>query len=268
MQTYPQPTVDDLANIYSKQYYRNDSLINPKSECIYGYSNYLAERNIKQQGYQNILKKISAYLENNKVADRRLVDIGCGYGYFLDSSIDYGFAPIGIEFSEHAIQCIKRRYAFPIYKSGISMRDLFGPNSVGTVVLFDTIEHLLNPFKTLEEIHETLAPGGVLTLSTMDATSFMSRLMGERLEDFRRVNEHLFFFDRHTITAILNDKGFQVMKVSSIGHTFQMGNLISRMSMMIPFFRHIQAIVERLHMQHIRVSLDPKTKIIVYAIKV
>jgi 2-polyprenyl-3-methyl-5-hydroxy-6-metoxy-1,4-benzoquinol methylase len=267
MQTYPQPNLEELSTIYSQEYYSNPKLLEPQSKKVYGYSNYVSERLIKQYGYQNILKNIFQYLEKKKITNRKLLEIGCGYGFFLDASFDFGFAPEGIEFSEHAINYIKNRYAFPVYHTGTPIPDIFGSNTFGSVALFDTIEHLQNPFQTLEEIYEILIPGGILIISTMDSISFMSRLLGKRLEDFRRVNEHLFFFDRKTIEKILTKKNFEVIRISSLGHIFEIGQLISRISIMLPVFRYIEPITRILKISHIKVPFNPRTKMVVYAIK-
>jgi 2-polyprenyl-3-methyl-5-hydroxy-6-metoxy-1,4-benzoquinol methylase len=268
MQTYPIPTLDALAGVYSERYFSNVELINPHSEAIYGYSDYMAERLTKQAKYRRILQKVQRFLQRGGVASRDLLDIGCGYGFFLDSAVDFGFTPYGVEFNKHAIATLSRRYAFPVFHSETSVAAGFRPNSFACVAMLDTIEHLLDPFTTLDEIHQLLLPNGIVAVSTMDSTSLVSRLLGARLEDFRRIREHLFFFDRRTMRTILEKKGFEVLDVNSIGHTFELGSLVARIGASFPVLRRLQTVVSAAHADHLKVSLNPRTKMIFYARRV
>jgi 2-polyprenyl-3-methyl-5-hydroxy-6-metoxy-1,4-benzoquinol methylase len=267
MRTHPRPTVEELQQVYTESYFTNADLTNPASEAIYGYCDYLAERLTKQAKYKTILRNIQSFLSERRIASRNLLDIGCGYGFFLDSSVDFGFIPSGVEFNEHAIERLQRRYAFQVYRSDGSLQGLLPRHSFACVVMLDTIEHLLDPFTTVEQIHDALVPGGIVAISTMDSTSVTSRLLGSRLEDFRRINEHLFFFDRSTLRGLLEQKGFKVLKTSSIGHTFELGHLFSRISASLPVFKPLLGLVNVLGLQSFKISLNPRTKIIMYAVK-
>jgi SAM-dependent methyltransferase len=43
----------------------------------------------------------------------------------------------------------------------------FEDDSVGTVVCLDTLEHVANPIKALQEIHRVLKPGGLVAMSSV-----------------------------------------------------------------------------------------------------
>jgi 2-polyprenyl-3-methyl-5-hydroxy-6-metoxy-1,4-benzoquinol methylase len=267
MQTFPKPSADQLKSIYTEDYYQNPGLLDPRGQKIYGYTDYIAERLTKQMDYRTTLRHIQKHLDAAGVASRRLCDVGCGLGFFLDSAFDLGFEPRGLEFNDAAVRYARQRYAFPVTTYDGSLLSVLSPSSMAVVTSFDTIEHLTRPFDFLREAHDVLVPGGILVLSTMDASSFVSRLLGKRLEDFRRILEHLYFFDRERLVKILEASGFEVQDLRSIGHTFELGHLAARIGASFPWFSGISTLVQRSSLRKMTVSINPRTKMVVYARK-
>lgn len=267
MQTHPKPAHEELKAIYTQDYYHNPGLLDARSEKVYGYSDYIAERLTKQAGYQTTLGRIQHHLTAAGVTSRDLVDVGCGLGFFLDSAFDVGFTPRGLEFNEDAVRYARQRYAFPVQTYDGSLLSVLAPASQSVVASFDTIEHLTDPFGFVREAHTVLVPGGLLVISTMDSSSWTSRLLGKRLEDFRRILEHLFFFDRAGLTMILEQSGFEVVELRSIGHTFELGHLAARVSTSFPWFAPVARFVQRTSLRRMTISIDPRTKMILYARK-
>jgi 2-polyprenyl-3-methyl-5-hydroxy-6-metoxy-1,4-benzoquinol methylase len=265
MQTFPQPTKKDLEVIYGKTYFNNKDLCEPLSETIYGYVDYFAERLNKQKGYHSVLTKICSYLETFKITSKNLADIGSGAGYFLDASVDFEFNPIGLEFSHTAASLCKSRYTFPVYIYKESILEFLPKSSQSVITVFDTIEHLQNPFLFLQDAYQVLAPGGLLVITTMDSRSFVSVFLGKRLEDFRRILEHLWFFDRKTLRAAIQDSGFHIIKISSYGHTFDASQLVDRVCAMFPKIKVLKYILRFLLFGKKSVTFNPRTKMIIFA---
>lgn len=267
MQTFPKATHEELKQIYTKEYYQNAGLVQPNSNKVYGYTDYIAERLTRQVDHRRILKRIAHHLKAAGVTNMNLCDVGCGLGFFLDSAFDFGHAPRGLEFNEDAVQYARQRYAFPVSSYEGSLLSVLEPASMGVITSFDTIEHLTDPFEFLRDARQALVPGGLLVVSTMDSSSLMSRLLGKRLEDFRRILEHLFFFDRPGITKILRATGYEVVELRSIGHTFELGHLAARLGTSFPSLSGVARAIQRSKLRTITVSLDPRTKMVVYARK-
>jgi 2-polyprenyl-3-methyl-5-hydroxy-6-metoxy-1,4-benzoquinol methylase len=260
----PMPSEDELHAVYNEGYFENENLTKADPSRVYGYVDYISERINKQKGYQGICAELKRLLLSDRRRPR-LLDYGCGLGFFLDAAFEYGFDVEGIEFNQYALQYIRNRYRYTVYGAD----EFHPPEKYDVITMFDVIEHLREPFAMLDTAHGLLADDGILLVSTMDSTSVTSRLMGKRLEDFRRITEHLFFFDRANLSSILGMHGFDVLKVSSIGHSFELRLLASRMRATLPIVGAPMQWFLRAFpfMNGWSIYLDPRTKFIVYARK-
>jgi len=73
-----------------------------------------------------------------------------------------------------------------------------------------------------------LAAGGIAVVVTMDSRSLVSRILGSRLEDFRRVSEHIHFFARSNFRLLAERAGLRVEAVRSWGGYFHGRRLFQR----------------------------------------
>ncbi len=260
----PMPSEDELHAVYNEGYFENEQLTAADPSRVYGYVDYISERINKQKGYRGICEEIRRLLLSDRTRPK-LLDYGCGLGFFLDAAYEYGFDVEGVEFNRYALQYIRQRYRYAAF----GPEEFTPAEPYDVITMFDVIEHLREPFETLDSMHRLLAKDGLLVMSTMDSTSVTSRLMGKRLEDFRRIREHLFFFDRSNLSSILGKHGFDVVKVASIGHSFEMRLLASRLRATLPIVGAPMQWGLRLFpfANDWSIYLDPRTKFIVYARK-
>jgi SAM-dependent methyltransferase len=263
----PFPTLDELKEIYNEEYYFNKKFYDTRDYNLYGYTDYVTERFIKQAHYRDIVKEIRNCLPGERREVPRLLEIGCGLGYFLDVASDYDFDVVGVEFNEYALESIKKKYAFDV-RGGEIKKGMFEEKTFDVVAMFDVIEHLRNAFPTLQIISDVLCPGGVLVLTTMDSRSLVSKVLGKRLEDFRRTREHLLFFCRRTIRNVLERHGFEIIKIESNPHTFEVGILLERLSIYNrPIFATMKRLADLLRLSKLTIHVNLGTKMIVYARK-
>lgn len=262
----PQPTQAELREIYSFDYYRNEAFfdVDSENEHLYGYHDYFSERFIKQQDHQRIIGRMVQLGDASPAAGaQRFLDVGCGLGYLLDVAHDHGFEVEGIDCNPTAADWIAAKFRFPVFCGDFMA---YEGNPFDAVAMLDVIEHLPRPFEALEKAASLVRPGGVFVLSTMDSDSLVSRVIGKRLEDFRRTREHLYFFNRRTIRAALERVGFEVLRIDSYGLTIQLDFLMARARLALPLLGALpERLVHRLGLSGLRFHFDPRTKMIVYA---
>jgi SAM-dependent methyltransferase len=101
--------------------------------------------------------------------------------------------------------------------------------------MWEVIEHLRTPRDTLREIGRVLRPNGTLILSTPDAGSLVARLAGTRWLGWKKVPEHLSFFDRAALTRLLDSEGFRVERQTYLPLVVSWSYALDRASAMVGF---------------------------------
>ncbi|MDG2051691.1 MAG: methyltransferase domain-containing protein [Myxococcota bacterium] len=106
---------------------------------------------------------------------RKLLEIGCGRGEFLDLAREAGWDTTGVEISRVSAAVVKQSGHHVSQSSALD----FLPDSPGhfsAVVMWDLLEHLDSPRIALENCIRWLRPGGTLVLVTPFMGSFYDRL--------------------------------------------------------------------------------------------
>jgi len=170
----------------------------------------------------NIIKK-HLPLKNAKV-----LDIGCGGGLFLSLLQREGAHVVGIELSDSRAQYAKTTHNLEIHKYPIEsdfwQKDY--ANHFDAVTLWDVIEHVNYPFRTLQSASNVLKEGGLLLVDTPCRDSLYHRigeityrLSGGRFPTFLNAmySSHLFghkqIFSTTEMKNLFESVGLEVIEL-------------------------------------------------------
>jgi SAM-dependent methyltransferase len=147
-----------------------------------------------------------------------LLDIGCGNGFVLSLALERGWKDVrGVEPSEDAISQSNADTA-PLIVQDMMRPDLFEPESLDAITLFQVLDHISEPNRLLQECHRLLRPGGAILALNHSVTSWSSRLLGERSPIIDV--EHTYLYSPRTMRILFEQAGFQCLTVKPVTNTY------------------------------------------------
>lgn len=131
-------------------------------------------------GKRKYLDYLVGLLRSHGVPKGRVLDVGAGYGFFLEAAEKAGYEAHGLEVSAHAVEEARRRVRGTVTEQGAEAPFPFPEDHFDAITLFDVIEHLQDYAATLASCRRCLKPGGKLFVITLNAHSLARPILGKR----------------------------------------------------------------------------------------
>ena len=173
------------------------------------YGHAWVDSPITRSRYREILESFEPYRVTN-----RILDFGCGAGFFLEEARASGWDVHGTEYSGYAISLAQGK--------GLDVRqgDLgdagFPSEHFDVVTAFEVFEHLRDPLHQATGIARVTRPGGLLYGTTPNFDSLSRRLVGPRWNVIE-YPEHLCYFTPRAIDVCLTKAGFRKQQIQTTG---------------------------------------------------
>lgn len=161
--------------------------------------------------------------EVKDVEKPKLYDVGAGGGEFLAvARDDYGFTVGGNDILEGAVAVAKQLSDVDLDLGDLSEHEHHDEYDV--VTMWCVLAHVRDGERMLREVHQMLAPGGLLFLQTPHNTvadrmfygaRVASRGRVARLSDRRLAGHHRILHTKKSITTLLERVGFEDVKVEA-----------------------------------------------------
>jgi 2-polyprenyl-3-methyl-5-hydroxy-6-metoxy-1,4-benzoquinol methylase len=183
---------------------------------------YLQEREGRVLTFERHLRPLEQI--TGPAEGRKLLDVGCYIGVFLEIAARHGWEAWGIEPSQWAAEQA-RRNGLNVIHGTLATAEL-PQASFDVVTLWDVIEHLADPVDEIKRIHRLLKPGGLIVIHTMDIDSLFSRLMGPKWPWLMEM--HIYYFSQRTMATMLSKANFHVLRSGPHGRFQTLGYLGTR----------------------------------------
>ena len=183
---------------------------------LYGGSSvtYRDEAQYAGDTYVDYMRRVLPLLPQRE----RLLEIGCGHGFFLERALALGFDEVlGVEPSREAVEIASPLVRHRI-RTGVFSDGLFEPGSFDVVCAFQVFDHLPNPNEVLDACRRVLRPGGLALFINHDASAWTNRLLGERspIIDI----QHIYLYNRQTMRRIFLKHQFEVLDVFPVRNRY------------------------------------------------
>ncbi|MBI5233606.1 MAG: class I SAM-dependent methyltransferase [Deltaproteobacteria bacterium] len=157
-------------------------------------------------------------LDTGELKGKRLLDVGCANGQFLEYIDRFGMDGTGIDISEEMVSVGQ--------KNGLRcmVGDLFELEGEYDMVTFwDVLEHVANPRDVLEKSRSLLSASGELIIQT-PCTGIISELFKENWLYYLPI-QHIHLFSQGSLFRLILDMGFSIVSWVRFGSCNPKGSI-------------------------------------------
>jgi len=176
------------------------------------------------------LEKIEKLVDTSYDRFRKslILDIGCGDGFctsFIVNVISYKYL-IGLDLSLSKLAKAKEQLESFCGFVGDAEYLPFAENSFDCVFCFETLEHLSNPLKVINEIKKVLKPTGLCFISIPLVSSWQEKIVNitKRIKRIFNIDykfkEHIQFFPMKKVLGFFRESGLEIVDLVRIGFKF------------------------------------------------
>ncbi|HEY8277981.1 MAG TPA: class I SAM-dependent methyltransferase [Bdellovibrionota bacterium] len=192
------PYSENTTDLYQENYFRGAE-----------YQDYSSEKEMHQTNFRERLKMVRKIVPEGK-----LLELGCAYGFFLDLAKE-NFQVKGVDITMEGVENARKQFGVEaVCADFLTLPD--ETNSYDVICMWDTLEHLPEPFLYLQKASKWLKPGGRIFFSTLDSGSVVARVRGPK---WRMIHPptHLFYFDRPILARAVKEAGLRLESFHCVG---------------------------------------------------
>jgi SAM-dependent methyltransferase len=184
--------------------------------AFYPSDYYAYQDQFQSNRWRRLTKRLLGYSKGTKEPSfplpGRVLDLGCGSGWFLEELRSQGWDAYGVEISESASDLGRKLRNLKIFRGALPQAQ-FPSGFFDYVRANHSFEHISCPNETLDEIRRILKPHGKLLIGVPNIGSFNARLF-KRYWWHLCAPVHAFSYSADTLCRMLAKHDFRVEKVT------------------------------------------------------
>lgn len=238
----PRPSPEEIKDLYNQDYF---------------HDNYdrAAEPDTPELRKMLNLKTSHIRFFRRRKPKGRLLDIGCGYGYFLAACRERGYQVQGIDVSEWAVKYATEKLHLPVVAGDLRDHALF-QREFDVITMWHFLEHIPDPHSALNAAKKWLKRNGVLVV---EVPNYEGTDAQKRWQDWEGwcLPHHLWHFTKKSLTLLLQMHGFRVIKTKDY-HSDYVKTKLKRIPVLGIFARDIARAYSGTGVAVLSVVNDPK----------
>lgn len=189
--TMPVPAESDGREHFAEDFHHYQRFYTEQCELRYGFA-------------ARMLHVVRAFK-----AAGRILDIGCGLGFFLDYARRHGYQCVGIDTSAAATRFAREQLRLNVIASDFMHAQFSAPDTFDVITANHVLEHISLPIPFLEKARRLLEPGGILISASPNFGGLLPRLLGRRWYGLQPA-QHVWQFTPGSYRALFRKAGFRV----------------------------------------------------------
>lgn len=167
----------------------------------------------KDQVFNNTYfqEKLNIIISLTQEKKPTILDVGCGWGNFLQVIKNSRLPYLGIDLSPMAVEICREK------KLNCKEADLINLSKIksqqySAITFFQVVEHIKNPIDYLKAARKLLKKNGILLITTPNNQSPLRYLLGSHWPVYNTPS-HYFFYSKKSLERLLKAAGFNNFKI-------------------------------------------------------
>lgn len=146
--------------------------------------------------------------------NKSILDVGCGYGFFIKELKKMGLKASGVEISKERRSIARKMSNENIFNFRIDGKRRIH-KKFDVVTLFHVLEHVKDPINFLTDLRMYLNNNGRLLIEVPNLNFYLMSL-SDAYKDFFWQSAHISYFTPKILVDVLNEAGYKNIKVSGV----------------------------------------------------
>lgn len=160
-------------------------------------------------------KRRADFIAGKFSIDSKILDIGCGYGFFLKEMAGRGYRISGVEVSRERRELAKKVTDCRVFDVNFTERVKAKIEKFDVVTLYHVLEHTLEPIVFCRNVRNILKEKGCLLVEVPNVKELMLET-SHAYNEFYWNRAHLNYFKKKTLDAVLKKAGYNTIEVSYV----------------------------------------------------
>jgi len=194
---------------------------NPRPEnnalsAYYASEQYISHSNTSKGIINKLYKLVRTFTLRSKIRLLKkhkrtgcLLDIGCGAGYFLGACQQYGFVVKGVEPDSRTREASMVQFGIDV--TGEESLETFDPKSFDIISMWHVLEHVTEPRKRMDQVHQLLKDDGIAIVALPNPASHDATYYGRDWAGYD-VPRHLFHFTPEVFEKLMKETHFELFQ--------------------------------------------------------